>query len=63
MFKISFDNKTAEKINLFFFFHNPLVVAALPNTFARFDTPTFVSALMNLIGSTVFNFLNFSPNL
>ena len=36
-------------MNLSFIFHDPLVVAALPNTLAHFDTPTVVYALMNSI--------------
>ena len=49
-------------MNLSFIFHDPLVVAALPNTLAHFDTATVVYASMNSIGSTIFNFLNFYPN-
>lgn len=36
--EISFDNKAIEETNLFCVFHNPLFIAAPPNTFAHFDT-------------------------
>ena len=59
--KIYFDNKTIENINTSCIFHDPLVVAALPNTFAHFGTPTVVYTLMDLVESKIFNLLNFYP--
>ena len=45
--KISLGNNTFEKINLSCIFHDPLVKAALENTYAHFSTRTVVFALCN----------------
>lgn len=47
--KVSFDNRTIEKINLFSIFHGPLVKAALPNTSAHFENPTMVYNCLNQV--------------
>ena len=45
--KISFDNKTIEKVNVSDIFQDPLAKTALPKTSIHFNTPTMVYTLMN----------------
>ena len=62
IYKISFDNKTIEKINLSPIFRDPLVKAALPKTSFHFDAPPLVNTLINLIVSKIFSFHKFVNN-
>lgn len=51
--KISFNNRTIEKINISCIFHGPLVKADLPNTPAHFDNTTAVYTFLNPTGSKI----------
>ena len=62
IYKISFDNKTIEKINLSPIFRDPLVKAALPKTSFHFDAPALVNTLINLRVSKMFSFHKFVNN-
>ena len=57
--KISFNNKLLRQLilHLSIHSHDTLVKACLSNTSAHFGTPTLIYALMNPIGSIIFNFL------
>ena len=60
--KVSFENKTIEKINLYCIFHDPLVKAVLLNTCTQFDTPIVIYTLMKPIGYKIFNINEFDNN-
>lgn len=63
VWKISFDNKSIEKIDLFCISHDLLVRAALPIRSAHFDDPIVVYTLTNTIESKIFNLNQLDNNL
>ena len=56
--KVSFENKTIEKINLYCIFHDPLVKAVFPNTCTQFDTPIVIYTLMKPVGYKILTLMN-----